>query len=187
MTELILIRHGETDWNVQGRYSGQSDVPLNERGRAQARRIVEALQGEALAAVYSSDLARSAETARLLAQATRAPLHLDRRLREIDQGEWEGLHFDEVRERFREAWRERQRRPLEVAAPGGETVGQLRSRVLQVLQDILTRHPSGTVAVVSHGLALAILRVHLQGAAIEAVWDQIPPNAEPERVEVSRS
>ncbi len=187
MTELILIRHGETDWNLEGRYTGQSDVPLNQRGEAQARQLAEGLRGEPLAAIYSSDLARCARSAQLLAAACDAPLHLDPRLREIDQGEWEGLLFAEIRARFEQAWDRRRRNPLEVAPPGGETVGQVRERVLGALQEILARHPEGVVAIVSHGLALAIIQVHLAGEAIQRVWEFIPPNAEPMRVQVSET
>ncbi|HEX9676072.1 MAG TPA: histidine phosphatase family protein [Anaerolineales bacterium] len=184
MTDLILIRHGETDWNLEGRYTGQSDVPLNQRGVDQARRMAEELRGEPLAAIYSSDLARCARTAELLAEASGAPLHLDPRLREIDQGEWEGMLFEEIRTRFQEAWTRRQANPIQVSAPGGETVGQVQQRVRQALDGILAKHPAQTVAIVSHGLALAIIRVHLEQGAIQSVWDRIPPNAEPERVQV---
>ena len=184
MTELLLIRHGLTDWNLEGRYTGQSDVPLNQRGMDQARRMAEELRGEPLAAIYSSDLARCAKTAELLAEVSGAPLHLDPRLREIAQGEWEGMLFEEIRTRFQEAWAQRQANPMERSAPGGETVGQGQHRVLRALDEILAKHPSQTVAIVSHGLALAIIRVHLEQAAMESVWDRIPPNAEPERVQV---
>jgi broad specificity phosphatase PhoE len=184
VTELLLVRHGETDWNLEGRYSGHSEVPLNERGRAQARQLAEVLRNEPLAAVFSSDLARAVETARPLAEATRTPLRLDPRLREIDQGEWEGMLFEEIRSRFQQAWERRQQLPLEVSAPGGETVGQLQARVLEALGDILAAYPDQAVAVVSHGLALAIIRVHLEGGPIQSVWEAIPPNAEAVRIEV---
>lgn len=96
MTRLILVRHGETDWNVEGRYQGHSDVPLNARGRAQAARLAEALRGSDIRAIYSSDLARARETAEALAHATRLAVQHDPRLREIDQGDWEGMLFLEI-------------------------------------------------------------------------------------------
>ncbi len=184
MTELVLIRHGETDWNLEGRYQGQSDVPLNERGVQQAEQVAKRLQGQPLEAIYSSDLSRARQTAEALARMTGAPLHLDPRLREIDQGRWEGMLFEDIRQRFAEAFERRKRDPLQVAPPGGETVGQLQQRVLQAVREVLQSHPSGRVAIVSHGLALAVVKVQLQGLPIEAVWDHIPPNAEPEIIEV---
>jgi alpha-ribazole phosphatase len=179
MTELILVRHGETDWNTQGRYQGQSDVPLNEAGRVQADRLAASLQGQAIAAIYSSDLRRARETAEALARSSGAPLHFDPRLREIDQGEWEGMLFDEIQRRYAESFQRRRRDPLRVAPPGGETVGQVRERVLEAVQDIRRRHPGGRVAIISHGLALALVKVHFEGLPIERVWDHIPDNAAP--------
>lgn len=179
MTTLILIRHGETDWNLEGRYTGQSEIQLNTRGLQQAEALSERLCDKKIDAIYSSDLLRASQTALRLKSDRDIPLHLDPRLREIDQGEWEGLHFDEIRTRYREAWEKRQDAPLEVAPPGGETVGELRQRVLQALREIINRHPQETIAIVSHGLALAIIQVETHGMPIESVWDHIPSNADP--------
>ena len=184
MTELILIRHGETDWNLEGRYTGQSDVPLNAKGISQAKTLANRLADEQLKAIYTSDLSRARQTAEQLAQKTASQVTVDRRLREIDQGQWEGLLFEEIRSRFQEAWERRLSQPLEVAAPGGETVGAVRARVLESLGEILNTHPRDKVAIVSHGLALAIIKVHLRGFPIEEVWEHIPRNAQPERIQV---
>jgi alpha-ribazole phosphatase len=184
MTDLILIRHGETDWNIEGRYQGQSDVPLNSTGIKQAQDLAQQLRHEPLDAIYSSDLARAKGTAEILSRINGAPLFLDPRLREIDQGEWEGMLFQDIRSRFTEAFEERLRDPLQVAPPGGETVGQVRQRVLEAVDEIVDHYPRGLVAIVSHGLALAIVRVHYNKQAIETVWDHIPDNANPERIHV---
>lgn len=180
MTELILIRHGQTDWNVEGRYQGQSDVPLNEHGREQARRLASKLQGTQLEAIYSSDLARARETAEILSEATGTPLFLDPRLREIHQGLWEGMLLKDIRRKYARAFQLRRDDPLEVAPPEGETVGQLRRRVLAALEAILQAYPHNQVAIVSHGLALAIMRVAVDDLPVQHVWDYIPRNAEPQ-------
>ncbi len=184
MTDLILIRHGETDWNIEGRYQGQSDVSLNSEGLKQAEELAQQFQHEALDAIYSSDLIRAHQTAEILSRINGAPLFLDPRLREIDQGEWEGMLFQDIRSRYTEAFEERLRDPLQVAPPGGETVGQVRDRVLEAINDIIVRYPHGLVAIVSHGLSLAIIKVHFNKLAIESVWDYIPDNASPERINV---
>ncbi|TET80969.1 MAG: histidine phosphatase family protein [Anaerolineales bacterium] len=180
MTTLILIRHGETDWNIEGRYTGQSDVPLNARGLEQAGSLAKQLQGRKIDVIYSSDLRRAYQTAEALAESSGTRILIDPRLREIHQGEWEGMLFKDIRASYSQAWEQRARDPLLVAPPGGETVGQVRTRVLEALREILQQHPDGHLAIVSHGLVLALIKVHIAGLPIETVWDHIPNNAEPE-------
>jgi alpha-ribazole phosphatase len=182
MTELILIRHGETSWNREGRYTGQADIPLNERGVEQAQALAAQLQAGEFQAIFSSDLRRAADTAGHVAAATGAPLQYDACLREIHQGDWEGLLFEEVRTRFGQIWHHWQKNPLDVAPPGGETVGAVRERVLRAVEDICHRYPSGRVAIVAHGLVLALIKAHAMGAPIQSIWELIPPNAEPQSV-----
>ncbi len=182
MTKLVLIRHGETDWNLEGRYQGQSDIPLNANGMLQAKELAEMLRAQHFDAIYSSDLLRARLTAEILARTTGAPLHVDPRLREINQGQWEGMLFSEIRQRYPELIAQRRNDPLSVIPPGGESIEQVRERVLAALKAIVTAHPDGEVAIVSHGLALAIIKVHLSDLPISNVWDQIPENAQPEVV-----
>jgi probable phosphoglycerate mutase len=184
MTCLILIRHGETDWNAEGRYQGQVDIPLNAKGREQAAQIAHALSGANLAAIYTSDLARASETAKALAQAADLQVRVDPRLREINQGRWEGRLFDEIRAQFPEELKRRRKNPLAFGPPGGETVQQVRERVLGALADIVRRHPAQNVAIVSHGLALAIVRAHYGDYQARKIWDLVPGNGEIVEIEV---
>lgn len=178
MTYLYLIRHGETDWNVEGRWQGQADVPLNAKGREQAAQIARTLARVGLKAIYSSDLLRARETAQALVKTTGVTLHYDPRLREIHQGEWQGLLVTEIQARYGEAFQRRLENPLAVAPPGGETVEQVRNRVVKAIESILARYPSDRVAVVSHGFALAVIQVHYLGLSIEQVWERVPKNDE---------
>lgn len=178
MTCLILIRHGETDWNTEGRWQGQADVALNESGWSQAQEMARSLQEAGIAEIYSSDLLRARQTAQVLADVTGLPLHLDSRLREIHQGEWQGLLFSEIQARYAQAYQERRRDPLSIAPPGGETAAQVRLRVVSAVQDILRQHPDETVAVVSHGFALAVLIAHLKCEPFDRVWELIPENGQ---------
>lgn len=177
MTRLLLIRHGETEWNVEGRYQGQTDVPLNERGRGQAQALAAAVAAMPIAAVYSSDLQRALDTARAVAERTGARLVIDARLREIDQGAWEGLVGAEVREQWHDLLVARRADPESFAPPGGEPFVAVRERVLAAVQDAVQVHPGETIALVSHGLALAIVRTALAGLPWSGVWDAIPANA----------
>jgi broad specificity phosphatase PhoE len=186
MTSLHLVRHGETDWNVQGRWQGQADVALNDRGRAQARQSAEKLASLSLAAIYSSDLVRAAETACLIAQVNPAPLILEPRLREIHQGEWQGQLVQEIQARHVSAYQQGSHDPLQLAAPGGETPWQVRQRALAAVNDLVERYPQGNVVVVSHGFTLAVLITHFNRIPFEQVWEQIPGNGEIIVLEVER-
>ena len=151
MTELILARHGETDWNAERRVQGHTDRPLSTIGRGQARELADMLQGEPLDAVYSSDLARAYETAREVAGRRGLVVCALPELRERDFGTWEGLTDDEIQERF----------PQAHTGPWGdaETHEELARRVLAALRQIAEQHPRGRVLVVTHGGPLrAVLR-----------------------------
>ncbi len=160
-TRIILARHGETDWNLERRWQGHSDRALNETGRAQAEELAERLAGEPIAAVYSSDLVRAHETARIVAARKDLDVIVDPDLREIDIGVWSGLTMEEIEARFPDDvqhWRD-----TGVALNrGGETSDQLHERVLRAAHRIAAAHPREQVLVVSHGGALRALALHAQ-------------------------
>jgi broad specificity phosphatase PhoE len=140
MTTILLARHGETDWNKEGRWQGWADPPLNDTGRAQARALAEQLRETPFDAVYSSDLKRAHETALILAEPHGVPVVVDRDLREIDIGSWSGLTHTEIRERFPDGRR-----------PDGETREQHAERILAAVQRIARDHLGERILVVSHG------------------------------------
>jgi probable phosphoglycerate mutase len=184
MTRLILIRHGETDWNVERRWQGQADVPLNARGRRQAAQVAQSLADVGITAIVSSDLSRAAETAQALAYATGLSVHYDPRLREICQGEWEGQSIEKIQANYSEQLRQRNENPAAIAAPGGETATQVLERLLDAVEEIRQDYPDATVAVVSHGYALALLTAHYRHIPIEKAWDLIPANGGWQELEV---
>jgi probable phosphoglycerate mutase len=162
-TRIILVRHGETDWNAAGRMQGQSDTPLNALGRAQAECVAQCLAHEPVGAIYSSDLARALETATIIGQALDLPVITSSRLRERRYGIWEGLTWSEIQTRYPEQMAERRARPLEFAPPRGETGGELLARALIELQCIGQRHPGAVVVVVTHGGLCYVLLNHILG------------------------
>jgi broad specificity phosphatase PhoE len=184
VTTFLLVRHGQTDWNMEGRYTGQSDIPLNDTGRRQAREVARRMAADTPPeAVYSSDLVRARETAEIIAGAIQIELRTDPRLREIDQGEWEGMLFADIKGRYEAEFGRMRQDPANVGPPGGETVGQVWDRVLAAAGEIAKAHPHSRVALVSHGLALAVIKARSAGLPVEKIWDIIPPNAEIEKVE----
>jgi broad specificity phosphatase PhoE len=183
MTRLCLIRHGQTDWNLEGRYQGQSDVLLNEAGRLQARQLAERLVGQELLSIYSSDLRRARDTAMILARRLLLPVYVDTRLREINQGDWEGQKVEVIRARYTKLWEMRAEDPASVRPPGGETVEEVAIRVHQALDEISSNHPGVSVMIVSHGLALATALCAARGIPVGLAYSLIPENADPVWIE----
>jgi broad specificity phosphatase PhoE len=161
VTTILLARHGETDWNVEGRVQGHTDRPLNETGVAQARALAEELADEQVDAVYASDLGRALETARAVAEPRGLPVVPIPGLREKDFGTWEGLLDEEILERF----------PQAQHGPWGdaETPDELEERVLATLREIADRHPGGRVLVVSHGGPLRAVLRHCSDEAVTRI------------------
>ncbi len=179
MTRLCLIRHGQTDWNLEGRYQGQSNVPLNEAGRAQAQALRGQLHGQSFAAIYSSDLRRAKETAEIIATDFHLLVKAEPRLREINQGEWEGQQVEAIRDRYARLWEQRSLDPASLRPPGGETVGEVAKRVYAALDDIASIYPAASVLIVSHGLALATVICRVRGIPLGRAYAEIPNNTEP--------
>jgi broad specificity phosphatase PhoE len=186
MTELCLVRHGQTDWNLDGRYMGQSDIPLNATGRSQAHDLAEKLKGQRFSAIYTSDLQRAQATADAIAAVLELPVRTDTRLREINQGEWEGKLVDIIRNQYAELWKQRTTDPASIHPPGGETVREVADRVHAALDDIVHIHPNGPVLIISHGLALATVICKVRGIPIGQAYSVIPENTEPIWVEWKR-
>lgn len=148
MTTLLLARHGETDWNAERRWQGHADPSLNEVGRRQAGELAERLAGNGIEVIVSSDLARAAETAAIVAARLQLDVRKERDLREIDVGSWSGLTLDEVAERFPTGfarWRGGE------IGHDGESREQLSRRVVAALLRVGADHAGRSVLVVTHG------------------------------------
>jgi len=161
---LLLIRHGESVGNAEGRMQGQFDSPLSDLGRDQARALLARLQGEGWnpAVIYSSDLCRASETAGILAAGLEAPVTLDVRLREYDIGVLSGVIWREVEALYPEVWRKLQQRDGSSVIPGEEGLAAFHERLSSTAADILAAHQDDeTVAVVSHGGSLGMILVYL--------------------------
>jgi probable phosphoglycerate mutase len=154
---LIVWRHGRTEWNHTGRFQGQADVPLDDLGQLQAKSAAQVLAGFRPSRIIASDLSRAQQTAAPLAELTGLPVDLDRRLREIHVGSWEGLTADEVAAVDPgRAHRYFQGEDIRRSATG-ETVAEVAVRVADVLTEVAEQAPDGATAiVVMHGLAARV-------------------------------
>jgi probable phosphoglycerate mutase len=150
VTTILLARHGETDWNLERRWQGHTDRPLNGTGRAQAEELAAELAGRGITAVYSSDLARAHETATIVAARLGLPVTTEPGLREVDVGDWSGLLHDEI-ERLYPGALDRWKRHGVHGWADGETHEQLAERVVAAVVRIAAAHPGETVLLVTHG------------------------------------
>jgi len=167
---LLLCRHGQTEFNAGARFQGQTNTPLSERGRAQARLLASRLAGEHIDVAYASDLDRAKETALIALGERPVPLHLDQRLREVAFGRWEGLTFVEIRDRFPEDVAGRERDRVHFAMPGGESLAQLAVRAKDFLVDVLPRHQDQSTLVVAHGGTINVLLSNVLDIPLSSWW-----------------
>jgi probable phosphoglycerate mutase len=184
-THIILVRHGQTEWNAARRVQGQTDAPLDELGRAQADRVTARLSREPIAAIHTSDLSRALDTARPLATALGIPLHTLTALREMAYGPWEGLTVAEIESRYPEQYRTWRQDRLRFRLEGVETLEALHERAVEVGQAILAGHAGQTLAVVGHGGMLRALLCALLGWPAAMGLQLRMDNASVSRVEYS--
>jgi probable phosphoglycerate mutase len=175
---ILLARHGETDYNAPpARVQGWTDVPLNDRGREQARRLAQAAAGEGIRALWSSQLSRARETAEIVgAELGLGEPRIDERLAESNRGDWEGRLIDEIRRDEPEAWAAWRRAGEASRFPGGESLGEHMARVSAALDEIAAGEVPALV--VCHGgtIRCAFARAHPRG--LDAFHELAVPNAE---------
>jgi broad specificity phosphatase PhoE len=149
MTTIFVARHGQTDWNLEQRWQGHADPPLNATGREQAAELGESFVARGIDAIISSDLRRAAETAEIVGARLGLAVELDPRLREVDVGEWSGLTSAEVEARYPDGYR--RRRTGMTGWDHGEDLAAMANRVAAALFDLAARYPGRRVLVVTHG------------------------------------
>jgi broad specificity phosphatase PhoE len=167
---ILLARHGETVFNVEGRWQGQADSPLTERGRAQAVELARAVADEQIAAVYSSDLDRASDTAREVAVLHNLQVTTERRLREIDVGEWTGKHRDEINAEFPGGLKTWASHPSGYQLPNGETIGAAQARALEFFDERMPAHAGETIVIISHGALCQTILVNAMGGTVDDLW-----------------
>ena len=171
MTKIILVRHGQTEWNRVERFRGRADVPLNEIGLAQAEATARAVATRCTAeAVYSSPLSRAMRTAAAIARRLSVEVETDSSLVDIDYGAWQGLSPDDVRSRWPgllSAW---YRSPHTVRIPGGGSLDEVRTRCTEALRRAVERHVDGCAVLVSHTVVNRVLILSVLGLGNDSFW-----------------
>jgi broad specificity phosphatase PhoE len=173
-THVVIIRHGQSQGNADGRFGGHTDTPLSPRGRRQAQATARALASEKFNAIYSSDLPRAIETATPLTKLTGARLETTEALRERSVGVMEGLTFEEAAEQHPEQYQALLRRDFEHVLLGGESYRQTLDRASRKLDEAIEQHKGGRIALFAHTGTICILILHLMGALdapeLKPVW-----------------
>lgn len=184
-TRLCLVRHGETAWNAEGRVQGQTDVPLNAVGAAQADAVGAALAGERFSAIYSSDLTRVRQTAQPAAQRLGLPVRLDAALRERHYGMFETCTYAEVRVRFPEDYARFRKKELDYDFQGGESLRRFNERALGCVRALAERHAGEAILVFTHGGVLEMVYRDVHASGLSAPRDFEIPNAALNWVEIT--
>ena len=170
MTEIIIIRHGETEWNKTGRFQGHSDVPLSAEGRAQAAMLGENLAVDHVDAIYASDLTRAMETAAPLAQRFGLEVISDPQLRELNFGAWEGRNFNDVNAENPNAMKNFYTDPEQADIPESEPFPEFQRRIAGRVREIVAQERGKRIVIVSHGASIRILLADLLSMPIRSIW-----------------
>lgn len=154
--KIYLIRHGQTDWNIAGKIQGATDIALNETGREQAACLAKGMEHRSVTQIFSSPLKRAVETAKAIGNSQGVEVIQLEQLKEVTFGEWEGMTWPAIGERYPEAYNRWCINPVDVAPPGGEQQEDIRRRCREGIRLILEQ-AMGDLAIVAHGAVLAYL------------------------------
>ena len=169
-TKLVLVRHGQTEWNVAGRYQGQSDVRLSAEGIEQAKSLAEHFPEDNIKAIYSSSLSRAAETARSIAAVYHLPVCLEDDLQELDFGSWEGMTYAQISKLWPQEIAAFFSRPDMLDIPQGESFSALQERAINKIKEIILNHENDTVVIVAHGAILRTILAFALHMPLRYLW-----------------
>lgn len=170
MTKLILVRHGRTLWNSTGRFQGQSDIELSAEGIEQATKLAQNFPVEHIDHVYSSNLIRAFATGEAIAQKFNVPITADSRLSEISFGDWEGLTYDQIHDKWPHEIETMFAKPDEITMPNGESFPMVQKRGVEAMLDIVNKHKDQTIVITAHGGILRTLLAYCLHMPLRYIW-----------------
>lgn len=177
MRGVILVRHGETEWNRLGKFRGHADIPLNATGLEQARRVAERLARVRVNAIFTGSLTRTMMTSREIAAHHSLTPIVEEGLMDLDYGDWEGKTVEEIKQQDSPLYREWLTQPDRVRIPRGETLKALRQRAIETLERLTPHHSDDLVVFVSHDMVGRILVCAVLGLPNDAIWRFAQDNA----------
>jgi len=170
MARIILVRHGETDWNKQEIFRGRMDVNLNQNGIKQAEAIGEELKERKLDVVYSSPLSRAQLTAKIIADYHNLEVNVEQGFVDLNYGKWQGISHEDVKAQYPELYALWQKQPHLVKFPAGECLDDVRHRTINTLEKIISKHNSDTVAIVAHRVVNKVMLCAVLGLETSHFW-----------------
>jgi len=170
MVKVILIRHGETDWNKEQIFRGRIDVALNEVGLAQARSVQATLKDVQISAIYSSPLSRALETARVVGEGRNCEVKIEEGFIDINFGRWQGISHQKVKEEYKELYEMWLNKPQMVTFPEGESLEEVQRRSMKALEKVIKKHPEETLAIISHRVLNKVLLCSILGLELSHFW-----------------
>ena len=170
MTKVIFVRHGQTEWNVNGRYQGQSDVQLTVAGKEQAAKLAENFPVKKIDAIYASDLQRAMVTAETIAARFGLTVQAEPAFREISFGEWEGLTYEQIVAKWPEAMGNFLQHPDILEIPEGENFPSVQKRASARLEELVAKHEGQTIVIVAHGAVLRTLLTAALHMPLQYLW-----------------
>jgi len=170
LSKVILVRHGRTAWHAEGRYAGTADIPLDELGLEQARRVADHLKESKLEVIYSSPLSRCLELAKMVAAAHDMEVIVDERLREIDLGRWDGEMLGDIVEKDGEILKQWIKNPTSVTIPDGEPLMAVQERSMAWLEDVTAKYGEGQVLASSHGGPIRAILAKVIGLPLSNIF-----------------
>ena len=168
--KLILVRHGETEWNKKLKFQGNKDIPLNQVGKKQANKLAARLANEKIDAIYSSDLDRAHQTAQMIAEEHDLEVESYPQLQEIDFGVWEGLTFEQIQAQYPQQFNAWEKNPEKNNPAQGENLTDVKNRVFKVIEDILEEQQDKTVLVAAHGGVNRVIISNLLEIPLSKCW-----------------
>ena len=170
MVQIVLIRPGSTDYDLQGRIQGTLDVPLSDQGRDEVLRAVDGLRGRSLTAIYCAPCEAAHETAEILARALQVKVKPVDNLRNLDQGLWQGMLVDEVRVKQPKVYRQWQEHPENVCPPEGEMLSEAADRIDEAMERLVRKHRSGNIGLVVPEPLATLVANRLSGGELGDLW-----------------
>ncbi len=170
MTRIILVRHGQTPWNLDKIFRGSRDIPLNDQGREEARLAGEWLKGETIHAAYASPLSRARDTGEAIARHHGLPVSDLPGLTDLNYGDWEGMPLTEVKEKYADLYRQWETAPHTVRFPHGETLDEVKARALEAVEAVVSRHPGQVVLLAAHRAVNKVLIAAFIGLDNSHFW-----------------